>query len=112
MATVLYHELAHGPAWLRAWPQLWSIVRGQFAWVGNRPLSPGQVADLTNDFERLWLAAPIGLFSMAQAEGAIDALETRAWASLYALQANWRLDLSILARVVLSSTRKSFAALF
>jgi Bacterial sugar transferase len=103
MSTLVYYNLSRG-GFLRVWPQLWSIIKGDFAWVGNRPLSPGQVADLSNDFERLWLAAPIGLFSLAQAEGAIDAIETRACASLYALQANWRLDLSIIA--------KSFTAMF
>ncbi len=112
MATMVFHELSRGAGWLRAWPQLWNILKGDFAWVGNRPLSPGQVADLSNDFERLWLAAPIGLFSLAQAEGAMDALETRACASLYALQANWRLDLSIIARAFLVSTKRSITALF
>jgi mannose-1-phosphate guanylyltransferase / phosphomannomutase len=112
MATLVFHELSRGGRWLRVWPQLWNIFKGDFAWVGNRPLSPSQVADLSNDFERLWLAAPIGLFCLAQAEGAIDALETRACASLYALQANWRLDLSIIARAFVLTTKRSVIALF
>jgi hypothetical protein len=112
MATLVFHELSCGARCLRFWPQLWNIFGGDFAWVGNRPLSPAQVADLSNDFERLWLAAPIGLFSLAQAEGAIDALETRACASLYALQANWRLDLSIIARAFVITTKRSITALF
>jgi Bacterial sugar transferase len=111
MPTVVFHELSRGFGWLRAWPQLWSIFKGEFAWVGNRPLSPAQVADLSNDFERLWLAAPIGLFSLAAAEGAIDALETRACASLYALQANWRLDLAILARALRLISKRSVTAM-
>ena len=112
MGTVVYRELGSGPAWLRAWPQFWSVVRGDFAWVGNRPLSPAQVADLSSDFERLWLAAPIGLVSMAHAEGATDASEARPWASLYASQASWRLDASIIARAFLVTTVRSFTALF
>jgi hypothetical protein len=112
MATLVFHELSRGGLFLRVWPQLWNIFKGDFAWVGNRPLSPSQVADLSNDFERLWLAAPIGLFSLAQAEGAIDSLETRACASLYALQANWRLDLSIIARAFVLTTKRSVIALF
>jgi mannose-1-phosphate guanylyltransferase / phosphomannomutase len=112
MATIIYHELTRGFGWLRCWPQLWSICRGEFAWVGNRPLSPTEVADLSNDFERLWLAAPIGLLSLGQAEGAVDALEKRACASLYALQANWRLDLSIIARALLATTKRSLTTLF
>lgn len=112
--TMIYYELAGCKGWLRFWPQLWNIVKGDFSWVGNRPLSPGEVEELSNDFERLWLAAPIGLISLADAEGATGRFsdETRACASFYAVQANWRLDLSILARAVLATTRKSLAALF
>jgi len=112
LATVTYYELGAGLSGLRAWPQLWSVVRGDFAWVGNRPLSPAEVGELGSDFERLWLAAPIGLISMAQAEGAKDGPETRLWASLYAARANWRLDLSILGRAFFVATVRSFTALF
>jgi hypothetical protein len=112
MATVVYYEIGAGPAWLRAWPQLWSIASGDFAWVGNRPLSPSQVADLSTDFERLWLAAPIGLISLAHAQGAVDASDARPWSSLYASQANWRLDLSIIARAAMVTTIRSLTALF
>jgi len=112
--TLVYYELANCKGRLRLWPQLWNIAKGDFAWVGNRPLSPGEVEELSNDFERLWLAAPIGLISLADAEGASGAFsdETRACASFYAVQANWRLDMSILARTLLASTKKSLAALF
>jgi hypothetical protein len=112
MGTLVYREIGAGPAWLRAWPQLWSVVRGDFAWVGNRPLSPAQVADLSNDFERLWLAAPIGLISLAHAEGATDAAEARPWASLYAAQSSWRLDLRIIARAFIVTAVRSITALF
>jgi lipopolysaccharide/colanic/teichoic acid biosynthesis glycosyltransferase len=88
------------------------VVRGDFAWVGNRPLSPAQVADLSSDFERLWLAAPIGLISLAHAEGATDVSEARPWASLYASQANWRLDLSIIMRALVVTTMRSLTTLF
>jgi Bacterial sugar transferase len=112
--TLVYYELAHGNGWLKCWPQLWNIVKGDFAWVGNRPLSPSEVSELTNDFERLWLAAPIGLISLAHAEGRADSFtdETRACASFYAVQANWRLDISILARTFLAATKRSLATLF
>jgi hypothetical protein len=101
--TFAYYELANARGWLAKWPQLWNIVRGDFAWVGNRPLSPSDVTQLTNDFERLWLAAPIGLVTLAHAEGTATAFgdEERACASFYAVQASWRLDLSILARALL-----------
>jgi len=74
-------------------------VRGEFAWVGNRPLTSAQADVLSNDFERLWLNAPIGLVSLADVRGCLDSLsdESRAHASFYAVQNNWRLDLSILS---------------
>lgn len=99
--TVLtYYELENAPGWLRRWPQLWNVARGEFTWVGNRPLRPDQAEQLANDFERLWLAAPVGLFSLADTMGCTDAFgdEARAHASFYAVQANRRLDWSILRR--------------
>jgi hypothetical protein len=99
---VVYHEFEGVPGWLRRWPQLWSIVRGEFAWVGNRPLSPGQAARLSNDFERLWLAAPVGLISMSDAECGKCSFddESRAHATFYAARASWRLDWAIFAQAV------------
>jgi hypothetical protein len=101
--SLVYYELDCGHPWLRRWPQLWNVVRGDFAWVGNRPLSPAEGQALASDFERLWLEAPVGLFSLADAEACEDPLgdEARAHASFYAARAHWRLDLSILVRVLL-----------
>jgi len=99
---VIYHEFSAVSGWLRRWPQLWKVARGQFAWVGNRPLSPAVAATLSSEFERLWLKAPIGLFSLADVEACGDPFndEVRAHASYYAVQSDWRMDLSILSRVL------------
>jgi lipopolysaccharide/colanic/teichoic acid biosynthesis glycosyltransferase len=77
-------------------------MRGDFAWIGNRPLSPREAARLANDFERLWLAAPLGLVSLADTEAGRGFFndEACAHASYYAAQANWRLDAAIFARAV------------
>jgi hypothetical protein len=101
--TFHYYELANCRGFFRQWPQLMNIARGDFAWVGNRPLSPAEVSHLESEFDRLWLAAPIGLVSLADAEGVAESLteDARACASFYAVRANWRLDLSILARALL-----------
>lgn len=101
---VTYYELAGARGIFRQWPQLWNIVRGDFAWVGNRPLGPAEVAQLESEFDRLWLAAPTGLISLADVEGAGGRFtdDARACASFYAVRANWRLDLSILARAIWS----------
>ena len=37
--VLTYHEFTAVGDWLKRWPQLWKVVRGEFAWVGNRPLS-------------------------------------------------------------------------
>jgi lipopolysaccharide/colanic/teichoic acid biosynthesis glycosyltransferase len=75
---------------------------GEFAWIGNRPLSPRLANTLAREYERLWLAAPLGLISLADAEGCTDFLsaEMRAHSSYYAAKANWRLDAAILCRVL------------
>jgi hypothetical protein len=104
--SLRYYELTND--WLRRWPQLWNIASGTFAWVGNRPLSQKEAGSLTSDFERLWLSAPIGFISLADAERCPEAFseEAQAHASFYAVQANWRLDLAILKRVLLAPLRK------
>lgn len=106
--TFAYYELAGSSNWLHRWPQFWSIVHGDLRWVGNRPLRPTQAQLLTNDFERLWLAAPVGIVSLADAHGCKDELneETCAHASYYAVNANRRLDWFVLSRAFL---RAAFA---
>jgi NDP-sugar pyrophosphorylase family protein len=101
--TVTYFEFANANGWWRRWPQLWNIARGEFAWIGNRPLTPFEAGKLQNDFERLWLAAPIGLISQGDAEGCTDISsdEARAHASFYSAQANWRLDCAIFFRALI-----------
>jgi hypothetical protein len=106
--TVAYHELQGLTGRARRWPQLWSIVRGDFRWVGNRPLDPVQAARLDTEFERLWLAAPTGLFSLADSRGCADEFsdETRSHASFYAVdpcarkqgRVLWRLFCSVFGR--------------
>jgi hypothetical protein len=101
--TFAYYELAGSSNWLHRWPQFWSIVRGDLAWVGNRPLRPMQALMLENDFERLWLAAPVGIVSLADAHGCKDEFneETCAHASYYSVNASPRLDWFVLSRAML-----------
>lgn len=96
-----WHLTAFQGLWRRL-PELWNVARGDFAWVGNRPLTPTQVASLHNEFERLWLAVPAGLFSLADVEGCSDPFgdEARAHASFYAVQRHWKTDLRILRRIL------------
>ena len=102
LRTFAYYELAGGSNWLKRWPQFWSVARGDLAWVGNRPLRPTQALGLGNDFERLWLTAPVGLVSLADANGCTDGLndETCAHASYYAVNASVRLNWFVLSRAL------------
>lgn len=100
LETFAYYELAGARNWLRRWPQFWSVARGDLAWFGNRPLRPTQALALNNDFERLWLATPPGLLSLADAHGCPEGVtdEACAHASYYAVNASRRLDWFILSR--------------
>ncbi|MEO6036550.1 MAG: hypothetical protein ABIQ35_14970 [Verrucomicrobiota bacterium] len=99
-SSIVYHEFAMANGWWKRWPQLLNVARGEFTWVGNRPLTHIEAGKLSNEFERLWLASPIGLISQGDSEGCTDVAsdDARAHASFYAAQANWRLDFQILWR--------------
>ena len=98
--TLVYYELTNAPGSLRRWPQLWSILCGDFAWIGNPPLNPRQAARLSNDFERLWLTVAPGIVSLADVEGCSRGLhaEACAHASYYAVRRSLLQDLAIFAR--------------
>lgn len=107
-APLSYYELQHVKGYWARWPQLWNIVRGNFSWFGNRPVSGAEVATLSNDFEKLWLMSPVGLFSQADAYGCFNTTsdEAKAHAAFYSTQANWRTNLKILIKV-LTNWRKA-----
>ena len=98
--TIHWNNLNGVGDFLGRWPELWKIVKGEFAWVGNRPLSPDKARSFDTDFERLWLSVPCGLFSLSDAEGCKDFFndDARAHSAFYAVQRTWKSDLSILAR--------------
>jgi hypothetical protein len=103
-----YAELDCFRGKLRRWPQLWSVTHGDFTWVGNRPLTRAQAVQLETEFEQLWLASPVGLFSLADTfpgeEDFGDA--ARAHSSFYAVRACGRLDRQILRRIILRASQK------
>lgn len=100
--TTAYHQLNGFSGLLGRWPELWKIARGDFRWVGNRPLSPIQAESLTTEYERLWLGVPTGLISLADAEGCVDPFgdEARAHSSFFAVRSDWRHRLTILWRTL------------
>ena len=103
LQTFAYYELTGGSNWLKRWPQFWSVVRGDLNWIGNRPLRPTQALELANDFERLWLTAPVGLVSLADANGCTEGVsdEICAHASYYAVNASRSLDWFVLTRAMI-----------
>ncbi|MEO6183900.1 MAG: sugar transferase [Verrucomicrobiota bacterium] len=108
---ILYYEFANSRGGWRRWPQLWNVVRGQFTWIGNRPLAPIEAGKLNNDFERLWLASPIGLISQGDVEGCSDLSSdaAKAHASFYSAQSGLWLDLKILFRALVLVAKRKFA---
>jgi anti-anti-sigma factor len=108
-----YYRLAGVTGVAARWPQLWSVVQGNFAWVGNRPLTREEAATLRSEVERLWLTAPIGVIALADAVGAPEGLheDTRSHACYYAVTTSWASDLRILwqwlADVLMLGNRKS-----
>jgi hypothetical protein len=100
--AITYYELQHVKGYWARWPQLWNIVSGKFSWFGNRPISGIEVAMMSNDFEKLWLMSPIGLFSQADAYGCFDTAsdEAKAHAAFYSTQANWHTNLKIFLKVL------------
>ena len=84
----------------RRWPQLWLVVRGDLALVGNRPLSPEDAATLLGPFARLWIETPAGVFSLADAEEADgDSIsEAQAHAAYFSASRSLSLRMSILRR--------------
>jgi hypothetical protein len=111
LETLVYRELEGVSGLWKRWPQLWNVVRGDFAWVGNRPLTRQQALELTSDFERLWLAVPPGLISLADAEECAEPWsdEGRAHASFYAAHAGFKTDWAILRRVLRRSAASARA---
>lgn len=109
-SVITYRELSVFKGLIKRWPQLWNIVRGEFAWVGNRPLSQEQAQQLATEFEQMWLSSPVGLISLADAEGAGDAFndETKTHSSFYAAQASPQLN----RRILWQTLRRGWAALF
>ncbi|MDB6055372.1 MAG: Mannose-phosphate guanylyltransferase [Verrucomicrobiales bacterium] len=99
---IIYFEFPFFQGGLRRWPQMWNIVKGEFVWVGNRPLTPNEARKLENDFEKLWLSVPLGFMSLSEAQGCIEPFceEAKAHSSFYSVQADWKLDLKIIVACI------------
>jgi hypothetical protein len=94
-----YLELTQASPWFARWPQLWNILKGEMDWVGNRPLTAQQSAELLTDFERQWLATAPGLVSLGDTKGCLNQFndQAKAHAAFYTATHNLWLDISILA---------------
>jgi hypothetical protein len=103
LREMTYSELRSLRGIARRWPQLWRIVRGEFTWVGNRPLLREQATQLETEFEQLWLSAPVGLVSLSDVLGCGDRFDddARAHSSFYAAHANRQIDRKVLRWLLL-----------
>ncbi len=102
VCRIKYYEFQAAAGYAGRWPQLFNIIRGEFAWFGNRPLDPREIAKLKTDFEKLWLESPIGMFSQADAAGCWkhNSDEAKAHASFYAIRHGTPLNWTIFKAVL------------
>jgi hypothetical protein len=89
---------------LRRLPRIWSILKGDMAWVGNPPIAPKDLDLLQSEFDRLWLAAPCGLVSLGDCYHCTDVTDqdARTHAAYFAVKPNRNLNAKILAWLLLS----------
>ena len=85
---------------LQRWPELWRVIRGDMALVGNRPLSHEAASSLRGESAHGWLARPAGVFSLADVEKVDGECTTQAiaYAAYYTAHPTLRLRISILLR--------------
>ncbi|MFN0078815.1 MAG: sugar transferase [Prosthecobacter sp.] len=97
-STITLHALNHAPGLFARWPELWHVVCGALHLVGNRPLCPVRATLLKDEFERLWLHAPAGVFTLADVmhDDIDDSESAFAHSASYAMKPSLRLDLRIL----------------
>lgn len=77
-SAVEYGELPGFSGPFRRWPRLLSIAKGEFAWVGNPPVTPAEVGSMLTQHERLWYSVRPGLVSLADVHGDPDARDEEA----------------------------------
>lgn len=73
-----YGELPGFSGLLRRWPRLFSIAKGEFAWVGNPPLTPAEAGRLLTQHERLWYSVRPGFVALADVHGDPDGRDEEA----------------------------------
>ncbi|MFN7138684.1 MAG: hypothetical protein ACK4UN_05050 [Limisphaerales bacterium] len=110
--TIIYYEFANCTGLWQRWPQLWNIVFGEFRWVGNRPISKTEAEQLSNEYEKLWLRAPVGLISQADAEACFERYcdESKVHASYYTAHETRLLNARILWKVLVGCGKRNATA--
>ena len=108
-SVVEYGELPGFSGLLRRWPRLLSIVKGEFAWVGNPPLAPSEAGALLTQYERLWYAVRPGLVSLADVVGDAEARDEQAvaHASFFVANQTVRSKLGIFCKVAVKLFKSS-----
>ncbi|CAN5861688.1 hypothetical protein BH11VER1_BH11VER1_19740 [soil metagenome] len=92
--------LAGETSMLQRWPELWRVVCGDLALVGNRPLSLEAASSLRGQMAENWLKYPAGVFSLADTENVDgeNVAESMPYAAFFTARRNLLLRLTILCR--------------
>ena len=67
--TQTLRELRGARGLFGRWPELWEVVCGRLALVGNRPLTPEECTALRGALGEQWLKHASGVFSLSDAHG-------------------------------------------
>lgn len=97
--TLFQWRGAHGL--FQRWPELWDVICGRLALVGNRPLTLEQCTALRGTLGALWMQHASGVFSLADSAGELPEVSgssARAHAAYFSAHRSLRLRLRILTQ--------------
>ena len=106
--TLTYMELPSVSGYWRRYPQLWAILKGEFRWVGNRPISTEQAETIHSEYEQMWLHTSYGFFSIADIHGVAYSFseDEKVHSSYYAATQNGKNDQRLFMQCLFKKSKR------